>query len=64
MAKVKDPVCGKEIDKALAEARATHEGQTYYFCSEECKNIFKQNPRECLKSAAEAAGDTTPPMPR
>ena len=54
MAKAKDPVCGRELDTALAEARAIHKGQTYYFCSEECKNIFKQNPEECLKSAAQS----------
>ncbi len=55
MARVKDPVCGMEIDRALAEARATHDGKTYYFCSEECKKIFKQNPGECLKSASQAS---------
>ncbi len=55
MTMVKDPVCGMQIDRALAEARATHEGTTYYFCSEECKKIFKQNPKDCLKSAAEAS---------
>jgi P-type Cu+ transporter len=57
MARVKDPVCGMEIDRALAEARATHEGKTYYFCSEECKKIFLDDPNECLKSAAEASSE-------
>lgn len=57
MAKVKDPVCGMEIDRSLAEARVDHEGKTYYFCSEECKKIFKDDPNECLKSAAEASSN-------
>ena len=52
MAKVKDPVCGMEIDKASATSRITYLGQTYYFCSEECKKTFKATPQEVIKNAS------------
>ncbi len=54
MAMVKDPVCGMEVDTSLAPAQTTYEGQAYYFCSEECRRIFEENPKECLKQAANA----------
>ena len=28
-----DPVCGMTVDPAEAAATATHNGNTYYFCS-------------------------------
>lgn len=46
MAKVKDPVCGMEIDESQAEAQTTYQGQAYYFCSEECRKTFQENPEE------------------
>lgn len=51
MAMVKDPVCGMEIDSGQAAAQSQYEGQTYYFCSVECKQQFDANPREFLKNA-------------
>ena len=52
MAMVKDPVCGTEIDTSQAAAQTIYEGQAYYFCSEECRRTFEQNPKECLKQAS------------
>ena len=49
MAMVKDPVCGMEIDSSQAAAQTMYQGQAYYFCSEECRRTFEQNPKECLK---------------
>ena len=40
----KDPVCGMAIEEKKAAATATHEGRTYYFCSESCKTKFAQEP--------------------
>ena len=51
MAMVKDPVCGMEIDSSQAAAQSQYQGQTYYFCSVECKQKFDANPREFLKNA-------------
>lgn len=46
MAMVKDPVCGMEIDTSQAEAQTTFQGQAYFFCSEECRRTFEENPKE------------------
>ena len=43
-AKVKDPVCGMEVDPATADGQSTYKGKTYYFCSEVCKQKFDANP--------------------
>ena len=40
----KDPVCGMEVDKRSPPATAEHEGQTYYFCSQSCKENFEKDP--------------------
>jgi Cu+-exporting ATPase len=52
MDKVKDPICGKAIDKASAASRITYVGHTYYFCSETCRKAFKATPQEVMKKAA------------
>ena len=46
--KVKDPVCGMEIDMATAAATAEYEGQTYYFCAPGCKAAFVKEPEKYL----------------
>ena len=40
MATVIDPVCGMGTEADDAAAIAEQEGQTYYFCSEACRDIF------------------------
>ena len=42
----RDPVCGMELDQDDAEAAATYQGKTYYFCSESCKQEFQKNPQQ------------------
>lgn len=46
--KVRDPVCGMEIDPKQATASIQHEGQTFYFCSPACKGAFEKNPSRYL----------------
>ncbi len=46
MAMVKDPVCGMEIDESQAAAQTTYQGQAYFFCSEDCRNTFENDPKE------------------
>ena len=41
-----DPVCHMEVDPATTPLRATHEGTTYYFCSEGCARRFEAHPGE------------------
>jgi Cu+-exporting ATPase len=44
MAMVTDPVCGMNIDDREAAGTAEYEGQTYYFCSEACRDTFIADP--------------------
>jgi YHS domain-containing protein len=44
MNEVRDPVCGMMIDPIDAAATSEHDGQTYYFCSIECREAFDQSP--------------------
>ncbi len=46
MAMVKDPVCGMQVDDQRAMFKSQYQGQTYYFCSEDCKRKFEQNPQQ------------------
>lgn len=43
-----DPVCGMEVNPASAEAQSDYGGQTFYFCSEECKKKFDTNPERYI----------------
>jgi Cu(I)/Ag(I) efflux system membrane fusion protein len=47
-AKAKDPVCGMTVDPATAK-KAEYRGKTYYFCSEECKRRFEQEPGKYIE---------------
>jgi adenylate cyclase len=44
MAMVIDVVCGMRIDREDAAATAEYEGETYYFCSEACREAFEAGP--------------------
>jgi Cu+-exporting ATPase len=48
----KDPVCGMNVDENRSQYNSQHEGQTYNFCSEQCKNKFDEEPEEYARSAA------------
>ncbi len=43
---MKDPVCGMELTYETAEARSEYHGQTYYFCSLDCKETFDKDPEK------------------
>lgn len=36
----RDPVCGMQVEIAYAPATATHDGTTYWFCSDHCRDRF------------------------
>jgi Cu+-exporting ATPase len=56
--KVRDPVCGMEVDPQSAAGSTSRDGTTYYFCSTHCLEKFRsQNP-----SPPQAAGKYTCPM--
>jgi len=50
----RDPVM--QVDELTAAGRSEYQGQTYYFCSQTCKNRFDQNPQQYAKQGAQGAG--------
>ncbi len=38
----KDPVCGMTVDRHSGNPVSVHDGRTYYFCSEHCKERFER----------------------
>lgn len=55
----RDPVCNMEIDEQSAAGRSQYEGQTYYFCTESCKDEFELNPQQYVNQGAQGAGQST-----
>jgi YHS domain-containing protein len=53
----KDLVCGMYVDKQKAEAEGwtvQYEGDTYLFCSDQCKESFEKDPNQYLGKTANA----------
>jgi YHS domain-containing protein len=68
-AAVEDPVCGMQIDEKRAAAagrKVEHGGKAYFFCAEDCKRSFEQNPARYLKgqSPPAPARHAAAPMPK
>lgn len=51
----KDPVCGMTVDPATARYQAEHEGSTFYFCAQRCRDKFVTDPARYLAPAAPSA---------
>jgi len=43
-----DPVCKMEVNPESAEAQTEYGGQTFYFCSQQCKEAFDRDPARYL----------------
>jgi Cu2+-exporting ATPase len=43
-----DPVCGMPVEPEKAYSKVEHEGYVIYFCSGNCEEQFKRNPKEYL----------------
>lgn len=41
-----DPVCHMSVDEAEAAAIYQHDGQSYYFCAQGCRDRFAENPEK------------------
>jgi YHS domain-containing protein len=59
MAQVKDPVCGMMIDDKSAVGTSEYNGKPYYFCSQDCKTEFDENPDEYADKAGSASGGSS-----
>lgn len=51
-----DPVCKMEVNPASAKGQSEYEGQTFYFCSKECKHKFDADPARYLDATDRAQG--------
>ena len=49
---VRDPVCGMEINPKSASSKREHMGQTFYFCSQSCANLFDKDPHRYMTTSA------------
>src|SRR5882757_9494554 len=52
---VTDPVCGMKVDRAKA-LTAQHDGRTYHFCSEHCRDRFEASPDDHAGGGARRRG--------
>ena len=43
------PVCGMSVDPERTMWKAEYDGETYYFCSEGCREKFLKKPKKYLK---------------
>ncbi len=50
--KVKDPVCGMDVDPATTKHKSEHAGKVHSFCSAGCAEKFRANPDKYLNSAS------------
>ncbi len=48
----RDPVCNMDVQEPNAAGSTQHQGQTYYFCSTQCKQEFDRNPDKYVKKTA------------
>jgi membrane fusion protein, copper/silver efflux system len=62
-----DPICGMDVDPSKAKAAgrtSTYRGETYYFCSDQCKRQFDASPEKHARQAAsQPAGLSNAPAP-
>ena len=61
MAQVTDPVCGMQLDSSQAAAQTIYQDQVYFFCSEDCRRTFEENPKEFVGQSGQAG--EAPPSP-
>ncbi len=50
----RDVVCGMTVDPKTAEVKSEHEGKTYYFCCDGCKDSFEKDPGKYAGAQASA----------
>lgn len=47
--RVTDPVCGMSLPRTEAAGYVEHDGTSYYFCVDACKDLFAKDPEGCLR---------------
>jgi len=44
-----DPVCKMNIEESKSAGTVVYKGETYYFCSTNCKDNFEKEPEKYIK---------------
>jgi Cu+-exporting ATPase len=52
-----DPVCGMQVTSASAAGKSEYKGNTYYFCSADCKQTFDKNPEKYTKQKQKSSAE-------
>jgi Cu+-exporting ATPase len=50
-----DPVCGMEVSANESAGQTEYGGETYYFCSTNCKERFDNDPQQYVTDSANRA---------
>lgn len=58
--KVKDPVCGMQVDPATTPYHADYQGQAWHFCSAGCRSKFIADPQRTLQPENNTAAVAPP----
>lgn len=61
---VRDPVCGMEINPESAATKRDHMGQTFYFCSQSCADLFDKDPHRYMTTSATTGFNPQQPLSR
>lgn len=56
---IKDPVCGMKVSESTAKEKLIYQGQTYYFCSALCKQMFEREPQKYVSSLKGEEGSSS-----
>ena len=51
--RMKDPVCGRNVEAVTVAAETQYDGKTYRFCSDDCYQEFMLDPAEYAGEQAE-----------
>jgi YHS domain-containing protein len=54
MAMQTDPICGMQVDDQKTTSKSQFQGTNYFFCSDECKRKFDQQPQQYANKAGRA----------
>ena len=54
--KIKDPVCGMDVNPDRTELQANWNGKEFHFCSADCKRLFESSPERFSPKQAPVAG--------
>ncbi len=61
---VRDPVCGMEINPESASTKREHMGQTFYFCSRSCADLFDKDPHRYMTTSVTTGFNPERPFSR